>query len=77
VIRGTRAILPSPRFFPRPGRIEFEVLEPLAPDPALPPERAATALRDAARAAILARVGEPDAWPGGPAREDARGERVG
>jgi hypothetical protein len=39
----------------------FEILEPLQPDPALPPERAPAALRDAARAAILARVGEPDA----------------
>jgi hypothetical protein len=27
----------------------------------LPPERAAAALRDAARAAILAKLGEPDA----------------
>lgn len=77
VIRGTRDILPSPRFFPRPGRVAFEVLEPLRPDTALPPERAATALRDAARAAILARIDEPDAWPGETAREDARGERVG
>ena len=76
-IRGTRAILPSPRFFPRPGRVEFEVLEPLAPDPSLPPERAAAALRDAARAAILARVGEPDAWPSEASREDAPRERVG
>lgn len=71
VIRGTRAILPSPRFFPRPGRIEFEILPPLHPDPALPPERAAIALRDAARAAILARVGEPDALAAGTASEDA------
>lgn len=60
VIRGTRHILPSPRLFPRPGRVTFEILEPLHPDPALPPERAAAALRDAARTAILARVGEPD-----------------
>ena len=64
VIRGTRHILPSPRLFPRPGRIEFEILEPLHPDPTLPPERAAAALRDAARAAILARVGEPDRLAG-------------
>jgi 1-acyl-sn-glycerol-3-phosphate acyltransferase len=61
VIRGTRHILPSPRLFPRPGRVAFEILEPLHPDPALPPERASTMLRDAARAAILAEVGEPDA----------------
>lgn len=73
VIRGTRAILPSPRFFPRPGRVEFEVLAPLAPDPALSPERAAAGLRDAARSAILARLDEPDAFPG----EGASRERVG
>ncbi|MFM7706563.1 MAG: lysophospholipid acyltransferase family protein [Gammaproteobacteria bacterium] len=76
-IRGTRDILPSPLFFPRPGRVEFEVLEPLHPDPALPPERAAAVLRDAARAAILARVDEPDAATDGASREDAAGERVG
>jgi len=76
-IRGTRDILPSPRFFPRPGKVEFEVLEPLHPDPALPPERASAALRDAARAAILARVGEPDAATEDATREDAAGERVG
>jgi 1-acyl-sn-glycerol-3-phosphate acyltransferase len=77
VIRGTRDILPSPLFFPRPGKVEFEVLEPLHPDPALPPERASAALRDAARAAILARVGEPDAATEDATREDAAGERVG
>jgi len=76
-IRGTRDILPSPLFFPRPGKVEFEVLEPLHPDPTLPPERASAALRDAARAAILARVGEPDAATEDATREDAAGERVG
>jgi hypothetical protein len=53
------------------------VLEPLHPDPALPPERASTALRDAARAAILVRIGEPDAAVEDADREDAAGERVG
>jgi 1-acyl-sn-glycerol-3-phosphate acyltransferase len=61
VIRGTRHILPSPRFFPRPGPVEFEILAPIQIDPDLPPERAATALRDAARAAILSKLDEPDA----------------
>ena len=61
VIRGTRHILPSPRFFPRPGPVEFEILTPIQIDPDLPPERAATALRDAARAAILSKLDEPDA----------------
>ncbi|MFM8989173.1 MAG: hypothetical protein ACKOUS_05850, partial [Alphaproteobacteria bacterium] len=67
----------GPRFFPRPGRVEFEVLEPLHPDPALPPERAAAVLRDAARAAILARIAEPDAALHEESLKDAPGERVG
>ncbi len=60
VIRGSRDMLPSPLFFPRPGRIEVELLDPLHPAADVPPERAAAALRDTARAQILARVGEPD-----------------
>lgn len=60
VIRGSRSMMPSPWFFPRPGRIEVELLEPLQPPAELPAERVAAALRDAARAGILARVGEPD-----------------
>jgi 1-acyl-sn-glycerol-3-phosphate acyltransferase len=60
VIRGSRAMLPSPLFFPRPGRIEVELLDPLHPPPDLAPEAAAKLLRDAARSQILARVGEPD-----------------
>jgi 1-acyl-sn-glycerol-3-phosphate acyltransferase len=60
VIRGTRRILPSPRFFPRPGVIEVELLPPIVAPPELDAEAAARMLRDATRAAILARVGEPD-----------------
>ncbi|NBO19932.1 MAG: 1-acyl-sn-glycerol-3-phosphate acyltransferase [Proteobacteria bacterium] len=60
IIRGSRDMLPSPLFFPRPGRIEVELLDPLHPPADVPPERAAAALRDTARAQILARVGEPD-----------------
>jgi len=60
VIRGTRYILPSPRFFPRPGTVQVELLEPIHPDPALAPEARVAQLREATRAAILARLGEPD-----------------
>jgi 1-acyl-sn-glycerol-3-phosphate acyltransferase len=56
-IRGTRAVLGGDRAWPRWGRIEVEVLEPL-------PARAgagdvATELRDAARERIAAATGEP------------------
>lgn len=60
VLRGTRQILPSPRFFPRPGRVEVEFLDPVAPDADLSPEHQATALREQTRAAILSRLDEPD-----------------
>lgn len=60
VIRGTRHILPSPLFFPRPGRIDVELLPALAPAAELPPEKAAAELRQLTRQAILERVGEPD-----------------
>jgi 1-acyl-sn-glycerol-3-phosphate acyltransferase len=60
VIRGTRQILPSPLFFPRPGRIEVELLPALHPPPDLPTEQAAAELRQRTRQAILERVGEPD-----------------
>ena len=60
VIRGTRHILPSPLFFPRPGRIEVELLPALHPPPDLPTEQAAAELRQRTRQAILERVGEPD-----------------
>lgn len=60
VLRGTRRILPSPRFFPRPGRVEVEFLDPVLPDADLPPEQRVSALREHTRAAILKRLGEPD-----------------
>ena len=59
VIHGSRAVLPGSRLLPRPGRIVVELLEPLAAEG----EDAAPELRDRARAAILARVGEPDLAP--------------
>jgi 1-acyl-sn-glycerol-3-phosphate acyltransferase len=58
-LRGTRSALPPGGFLMFPARIEVEFLPPLLP-PALEPEHAVPALRDAARAAILARCGEPD-----------------
>ena len=39
-IRGTRRILPSGRFLPRPGRIEIQVLPPLGPLPGIDPNAA-------------------------------------
>jgi hypothetical protein len=47
--------LPSGKLLPRLGRIEIEILAPLDGSGAAP-----EALRDEARAQILARVGEPD-----------------
>ncbi|NBP09210.1 MAG: 1-acyl-sn-glycerol-3-phosphate acyltransferase, partial [Gammaproteobacteria bacterium] len=60
VIRGTRAILQSPRFFPRPGLIEVELLPPIWPPEGLESEDVARQLREQTRAAILERLGEPD-----------------
>ena len=60
VIRGTRTILPSPKFFPKPGAIEVELLPPITPPQGLEPEDAARMLRERTRAAILERLGEPD-----------------
>lgn len=62
-IRGTRTCLPLERLLPRAGRIEVQIL-PAVHRPELPPgEREADqamALRDAARASMLAALGEPD-----------------
>lgn len=58
VIRGTRRVLPSNHWLPRPGVIEVEVLAPLATPPEAPVD--AGELRDRARAAILQRLPEPD-----------------
>lgn len=58
-IRGTREILPSTRFIPRPGEIEIQVL------PAIPMRdshsaEAVAAARDLARSRIVTALGEPD-----------------
>ncbi|MGA2563819.1 MAG: lysophospholipid acyltransferase family protein [Steroidobacteraceae bacterium] len=60
-LRGTRACLPADHLLPSPGLIEVEVLAPLpavtlAPEQRERPRR----LRDGARAALLAALGEPD-----------------
>ncbi len=58
VLRGTRSILRSDQWFPRRGRIDVEVLDPISPfgtDFA-----SVSRLRDAVRAVILTRCGEPD-----------------
>jgi 1-acyl-sn-glycerol-3-phosphate acyltransferase len=60
VIRGTRDILPSPRFFPRPGRIQVQILPAVAINPEVTPEVAAQQLRDITRRRILEHLGEPD-----------------
>lgn len=59
VLRGTRRALWPGGALPRPGPIELEILPPLAPRAGAASE-AVPALRDAARAAILAALGEPD-----------------
>jgi 1-acyl-sn-glycerol-3-phosphate acyltransferase len=52
-LRGTRACLPADRLLPQPGVIEVQVLTPL-------PRDRPRCLRDGARAALLAALGEPD-----------------
>jgi 1-acyl-sn-glycerol-3-phosphate acyltransferase len=59
VLRGTRRALWPGSALPLPGPIELEILTPITP-PAGAATEAVPALRDAARAAILAALGEPD-----------------
>jgi 1-acyl-sn-glycerol-3-phosphate acyltransferase len=58
-IRGTRAALPPGSLMPRPGRIEIE-LAPVQPAPASTEEADVTRALQAARAAILQRIPDPD-----------------
>ena len=58
-IRGARRVLPPASALPRLGRIEVEILEPIAPPDAAERD-GAVKLRQAARMAILARIDEPD-----------------
>jgi 1-acyl-sn-glycerol-3-phosphate acyltransferase len=57
-IRGTRSVLRPTQWFAHQGRIEVEIGEPI--QPAGSDFQGAVGLRDAARAAILAAVREPD-----------------
>ncbi len=59
-IRGTRHALRDGTWVPRPGTIEVDVLDPIEPPVDQEEWQAAVTMRDAARAAILAEVGEPD-----------------
>ena len=61
-IRGAREVLPPGTAWPRPGRIAVEILAPI-PSPAPGSADGAQRLKLAARAAILARTGEPDLEP--------------
>jgi len=61
-IAGTRHCLTPGQILPRPGRIDVTALAMLRPQPGQPDN--AAALRDAARAAILAATGETDAAGG-------------
>ncbi len=58
VLRGVRTLLRGDQWFPRRTPIEVQIAEPIAPTGT--DFSAMLALRDAARAAILERVGEPD-----------------
>jgi len=58
-LRGTRRALPPGGALAWPTRIDVEILPPIAL-PEAPPDEAVALLRDAARAAILARIDEPD-----------------
>lgn len=62
VIHGTRRCLAPEQFLALPGRIRVTVLDPIAVEPG---QVDAAALRDAARAAILAASDEPDALAAG------------
>jgi 1-acyl-sn-glycerol-3-phosphate acyltransferase len=61
-IRGSRHALPPGSFLPNPGRIEIEVTTPI-PAPASTDEADTSAVRRAARQAILAKTNEPDLAP--------------
>jgi 1-acyl-sn-glycerol-3-phosphate acyltransferase len=58
IIRGTRSILRSDQWFPRHASVEVEIAEPIMPTGK--EFSAVVKLRDAARAVILAKCGEPD-----------------
>jgi 1-acyl-sn-glycerol-3-phosphate acyltransferase len=58
VLRGTRSMLRSDQWFPRWTRIDFEILDPVAPSGN--DFASILRLRDTVRQAVLAHCGEPD-----------------
>jgi 1-acyl-sn-glycerol-3-phosphate acyltransferase len=62
-LRGTRELMRGRHFFPHPGRAQVEIGAPLAP--AGSDWESAVRLRDATRAFVLSRAGEPDTQPTG------------
>ena len=59
-IRGTRHILPSGRFLPRPGRIEIQFLPAIRVPADLDSAAVAAMTREESRRRILAHLDEPD-----------------
>jgi hypothetical protein len=53
-------VLRDGTWVPRPGPIDVELLDPIEPPADQEEWQAAVTMRDATRAAILARTGEPD-----------------
>jgi 1-acyl-sn-glycerol-3-phosphate acyltransferase len=60
VIRGARHVLRGGTIWPRPGRVEIEVLTTVDPHEKNEPSNQANILRDQCRAHILLALGEPD-----------------
>jgi 1-acyl-sn-glycerol-3-phosphate acyltransferase len=60
VVRGTRRALPPSGALPRPGRIELQILPAITPAAGALDEHTAPKVREAARQAMLAALGEPD-----------------
>jgi 1-acyl-sn-glycerol-3-phosphate acyltransferase len=60
VLRGTRAILPSGSWFPRPGAINVTIAPPIFPEQTAEHWASAVTLRDRVRATMLRLTGEPD-----------------
>lgn len=59
-LKGTRQILPSGRFLPRPGRIDIHVLPAIGPMRDMKQNEAALHTRNLAHERLLAELGEPD-----------------
>jgi 1-acyl-sn-glycerol-3-phosphate acyltransferase len=60
VLRGTRTMLRSGSWFPRPGSISVTIAPPISPERTADHWASAVALRDRVRAKMLRLSGEPD-----------------